>query len=171
EARSPAHRRLIFDELFTLELALALRRAGVKEEDGVRLDAPGDLVASFVQSLPFPLTGAQARVIGEIDQDLESAHPMHRLLQGDVGSGKTVVAAYAAMRAVEAGYQAAIMAPTEILAEQHFRGLQPYFTAANILPILLTASLTDKDRQRARRRIALGDAKVVIGTHAVIQKG
>ena len=117
--RSPAHRRLAFDELFFLQLGLALRRQGVKHEPGIAFDVAGERLARARGLLPFTLTRAQARAVAEIARDMARPEPMNRLLQGDVGSGKTAVAAVAAALAVQDGYQVALMAPTEILAEQH----------------------------------------------------
>jgi len=131
----PARRRLIFDELFRLELALALRKHRLIEETtGVQHDLSGELVKRFLAALPFELTSAQARAIREIEGDLEASHAMHRLLQGEVGSGKTVVAAAALLTGVQSGFQGAVMAPTEVLAEQHYLGFRDLLESAGLAP-------------------------------------
>ena len=118
--KEQARRRLAFDELLRVQLALVMRKRAMERESvGIRHDVDGELVRRFHDALSFPLTAAQRRVIAEIDVDLAAPHPMHRLLQGDVGSGKTVVAVTALLAAVEGGHQGALMAPTEVLAEQH----------------------------------------------------
>jgi ATP-dependent DNA helicase RecG len=132
---APARKRLVFDELFRLEVALALRRQRqVDGSTGVEHDISGDLVAAFIDALPYTLTGAQRRAVEEIAGDLSSPHPMHRLLQGEVGSGKTVVAFAALLTAVEGGFQGAVMAPTEVLAEQHFLGMTALVEEAGMTP-------------------------------------
>ncbi len=139
----PAHRRLVFDELFRIEVALALRkRRLIDEAKGVALEGPGDLAAQFLAALPFPLTGAQRRAVDGITADLRRPHPMHRLLQGEVGSGKTVVAVAALLTAAEAGYQGAVMAPTEVLAGQHYFGIADLVARAGMAPPLREASGT-----------------------------
>jgi len=131
----PARRRLVFDELFRLELALALRKQRlVAETTGVQHDIDGALVKRFIGAVPYKLTGAQERAIGEIESDLSASHAMHRLLQGEVGSGKTVVAAAALLTGVQSGYQAAVMAPTEVLAEQHYLGFRDLLESAGLAP-------------------------------------
>ena len=132
---APAKKRLIFDELFRLELALALRKQRLMEESkGVHHDVGGELVKRFIAALPYELTGAQNRAIGEIEADLATPHAMHRLLQGEVGSGKTVVAAASLLTAVQGGFQGAVMAPTEVLAEQHYLGFRDLFETAGMAP-------------------------------------
>ena len=126
---------------------------------------------SFIKALPFTLTGAQTRAIGEVLEDLQSGKPMNRLLQGDVGSGKTMVAAAAACFAVQNGYQAALMAPTEILAEQHYKGLSRILTTLGVRMALLTGGMTPKQKKEVREKMASGDVDLVIGTHALISEG
>jgi ATP-dependent DNA helicase RecG len=162
--------RLAFDELIVLRLALA-RTAALREQASARsLAQPGDLLSRYRTSLPFTLTPDQARAMDEIDADLERAVPMQRLLQGDVGSGKTVVALYALLRAVEAGHQGALMAPTETLAEQHFLTIDELCAPLGVSVLLLTSSLRAKEHGVARQLIASGDAQIVVGTHALIEK-
>jgi ATP-dependent DNA helicase RecG len=154
-------RRLAFDELFVLQLGLARRRRGREQEEAPALGVPGDLVARYRTWLPFTLTKHQERAIGEIDADLARPTPMERLLQGEVGSGKTVVALYALLRAVEAGKRGALMAPTETLAEQHFLTLEEPCRELGVRLALLTRSVKDD----------VADAQIVVGTHALIQEG
>jgi ATP-dependent DNA helicase RecG len=160
-----ARRRLAFDELLTLQLGLARRRQGREEERAVALGEPGELIARYRSALPFELTPDQEQAIVEIDADLAGERPMERLLQGDVGSGKTVVALYALLRAVEAGRRGALMAPTETLAEQHFLTIEPICLGLGLSCALLTSSVG----VRARR--AAAQAQIVVGTHALIQEG
>ena len=169
----PAWTRIKFEELLAQQLSL--KRA--HEERRTRAapvmprlhDAPGSLVARFLQTLPFKLTGAQERVCAEIAGELMLPHPMQRLLQGDVGSGKTIVAALAAAQAIDAGYQAALMAPTEILAEQHARKLRAWLEPLGVTVAWLAGSLKAKDKRAALEAAASGAAQLVIGTHAIIQ--
>ncbi|MCB2223292.1 MAG: ATP-dependent DNA helicase RecG [Actinobacteria bacterium] len=166
----PARERLVFDELFRLEVALAIRKhLQVEEEDGIEHAVGAGLVESFVGSLPYSLTGAQERVIAEIQADMASPHPMHRLLQGEVGSGKTVVAMAALLTGVQGGYQGAVMAPTEVLAEQHHLGLAPLAELVGVRMALLTGS--SQDREAVIEAVAAGTIDVVVGTHALIQEG
>ena len=130
----------------------------------------GELVGRLRAAVPYELTGAQQRAIAEIERDLGGPHPMHRLLQGDVGSGKTVVALYALLRAVEHGRQGALMAPTETLAEQHFLTIEELCAPLGVRVSLLTSSLRAKEHALVRQLVASGDAQVVVGTHALIQK-
>jgi ATP-dependent DNA helicase RecG len=168
---SPAHRRLVFEEFFLLELGLACRRRRFTEDKtGIAFNPPGELSRNLRKLLPFTLTAAQERVLNQIEQDMARPQPMNRLLQGDVGSGKTVVALFTLLRAVESGYQAAIMAPTEILAEQHYLNLHPLLDKLGINTLLLKGDLGAKEKQAAHTRIAGGQAQVVIGTHAIIQQ-
>jgi ATP-dependent DNA helicase RecG len=163
-------RRLAFDELLVLQLGL-LRRGREREDlTATALDSPGDLVSRYRDVLPFTLTPDQERAIAEIDADLVRPRPMERLLQGDVGSGKTVVALYALLRAVESGHQGALMAPTETLAEQHVLTLEPWCEALGVRLVLLTSSLPAREHAAARRAIAAGDAQIAVGTHALIQE-
>ncbi len=160
-----ARRRLAFDELVALQLAVL--RTRVEGEPGRPLPPPGELVARYRAALPFALTKHQEQAIAEIDGDLERERPMQRLLQGDVGSGKTVVALYALLRAVEAGRQGALMVPTETLAEQHFLTVESLCSALGVRSVLLTGSGGGK---KARAAIESGEAQIVVGTHALIQR-
>ena len=161
-----ARRRLVFEELFLLAIGLKKLR---RRRDGLRCRPFGDTdLSAFYAVLPFSLTGAQQRAIGEILGDFASGRPMNRLVQGDVGSGKTMVAAAAMACAVRNGCQAALMAPTEILAEQHYQGLGPLMEKLGISCVLLTGSLTAKQRREALGRLERGEAQVAIGTHALI---
>ncbi|TAJ24253.1 MAG: ATP-dependent DNA helicase RecG [Nitrospirae bacterium] len=169
---TPAHRRLAFEEFFVLELALALRQRSVKEEvKGLRFDGGGELVARVRALLPFQLTAAQDRVLSEIQRDMASLRPMNRLIQGDVGCGKTIVALCAILIACGSGYQAALMVPTEILAEQHYFNLRQLLQELGVEAVLLKSGGAAKARAAALRKIETGEAQVVIGTHALIQKG
>lgn len=170
QAKSPAHRRLIFEEFFWLALALGLRRGErISEPKGLQIEIT-DKVRQAVRSiLPFVPTGAQKRCLKEIVDDMTSDKPMNRLLQGDVGSGKTIVAVQALVIAVENGYQTALMAPTEILAEQHARNIKRWL-AGKYRVELLTGSLKAKEKREVQAAIAAGDVDVVVGTHAVIQE-
>ena len=165
-----ARSALAFEELVVLQLAL-LRQAAVREEAFAEpLTQPGPLLERYRGALPFTLTADQERAIAEIDVDLARTTPMQRLLQGDVGSGKTVVALYAALRAVEAGKQGALMAPTETLAEQHFLTLDELCGGLGVRVSLLTSSLKAREHATVRQLIASGDAQIVVGTHALIQE-
>jgi len=170
EFSSPEQRRLIFGELFALQWAIALRRAGTEREEATPLPWDREIVDEIKRRLPFELTGAQRRVVNEILKDLGERHPMHRLLQGDVGSGKTIVAWIAAMVAWRHGVQAAVMAPTEILAEQHFRRFVALSAGLSVRVALLSAALPPKEREAVRKRIRGGEADIVVGTHALIQE-
>jgi ATP-dependent DNA helicase RecG len=161
---------LAFEELLVLQLAL-LRQAAAREEAWADpLAPPGDLMRRYHAALPFTLTSDQERAIGEIDGDLSRTTPMQRLLQGDVGAGKTVVALYALLRAVECGRQGALMAPTETLAEQHALTLEDLCAGLGVRVSLLTSSLRAREHAAVRQLIASGDAQIVVGTHALIQK-
>ncbi len=169
--KSPGHRRLIFEELFFLELALALKKKGTKEEKrGIAYQSDGSLRQQLRRLLPYQLTAAQDRVLREITTDMQQPHPMNRLLQGDVGSGKTIVALFAILMALESGYQAAIMAPTEILAEQHYLTLYQYLEQLECPMALLTSSVRGKKRQTLLSAIAQGHIPLLVGTHALIQE-
>ncbi len=161
--------RLVYEELFDLKAALMLSRdrfgAG---REGIRFT--GSLDEAFVSSLPYALTKAQAKVLGEVRRDMASDRAMNRLIQGDVGSGKTVVAECAILKAVSSGYQAAFMAPTELLAAQHLETLTKDFAPLGIRPVLLTGSQRAAERRQALSRIADGSAKVVVGTHAILSE-
>jgi ATP-dependent DNA helicase RecG len=165
-----ARARLVFDELFRLEVALALRkRRQIDEEVGIAHTTGAGLPEAFAAALPFRLTAGQERAIAEIRADMASPHPMHRLLQGEVGSGKTVVAMAALLTGVQGGYQGAVMAPTEVLAEQHFFGLEPLARLVGVRMALLTSS--SSDRAGVLAAVADGTVDVVVGTHALIQEG
>ncbi len=176
-ARTPAHRRLIFEELWYLELGLELKRRRLREREGIPFAANDSVREALKQMLPFKPTAAQKRVLGEIVTDMRAPRPMRRLLQGDVGSGKTIVALQAAVVAIENGYQVAMMAPTEILATQHYlaarkllgdlrspRSGKPYRVG------LLTGSLDDRAKRDARSRIFRGETDLAIGTHALVEE-
>jgi len=170
EAASPAHRSIVFEELFFLQLGLGLRKLSRRRSSGVSmLGRGGNLSARMRELLPFKLTGAQERVLGEIQSDLGADHPMQRLVQGDVGSGKTMVAWLASLQVIEQGYQALWMAPTEMLAEQHFRNLLKFAQTLGVSSALLTASTPAQERNVMLQRIANGEIKFVVGTHALIQ--
>lgn len=164
-----AHRSLAFDEFFFWELGLGLKKRGITLETGIAFQVTHQYTRQLAHLLPFELTKAQRRVLTEIKQDMMASHPMHRLVQGDVGSGKTLVALMAALVAVENGYQVAIMAPTEILAEQHWHTIKHWCSQLNIATVLVTAGLKGKRRKEVFGQIAEGIAQIVIGTHAVIQ--
>ncbi len=169
---SPAHRRLIFEELFLLELGLALRnRETTAEERGIAYRGTGELVGYLRARLPFQLTAAQEHVLSEIFEDMQRPHPMNRLLQGDVGSGKTVVALLAMLQAIESGWQAAMMAPTEILAEQHYLTMQQFVEPLGVRLALLTSALKGVRRRKLLESIAAGEINLLVGTHALIQEG
>jgi ATP-dependent DNA helicase RecG len=169
--RSTAHRSLVFDELFFLQLGLALRRRSIVQEDGIRLEGSGTLTERLRSLLPFTLTGAQERVLADIRADMAQPHPMNRLVHGDVGSGKTIVALHAALIAIENGAQAAFMAPTELLAEQHFRTVSQYTENLGVRTVLLTGDCTRAEKTRIYAELERGDIKLVVGTHALIQEG
>jgi len=167
---SDGHRRIIFDEFFFLELAMALKKKGVARETGISFRTEGTLSRRFLNRLDFKLTRAQERVMAEIRRDLEKPHPMNRLIQGDVGSGKTVVALLACLDVVECGYQAAVMAPTEVLAEQHFLNVRKWVEPLGINACLLTSRVKGSERENLYRGIRTGDLHLIVGTHAVIQE-
>ncbi|MEX0976496.1 MAG: ATP-dependent DNA helicase RecG [Woeseia sp.] len=169
--KHPCRVRLAFEELLAHYLSLRNLRHRAQVEVAVPLAAGDELVKQFIESLPFALTGAQQRVISEITDDLRRPHPMMRLIQGDVGSGKTVVAAIACLRAVACGVQAALMAPTELLAEQHWQNFAEWFRPLDIEPTWLTGSLRAAKRRNALQAIADGPAGLAIGTHALFQEG
>lgn len=167
-----AKKRLKFEELFFIQLMLALRKYHYKKApEGISYDEIGPLCESLYRILPFELTDAQKEAMREIRADMKSKNVMNRLLQGDVGSGKTVVAMLAASIAVGNGYQVAFMAPTEILAEQHYRTVQSYFRKLKVPVALLTGSLKGKDRKSILTGLKHGDIPIVVGTHALIQEG
>ena len=169
--RHPAQRRLAFEELLAHQLALRLLRREVRRDPAWPLAVAGRLEAQLLDALPFRLTGAQQRVLEEVRADLALPSPMLRLVQGDVGSGKTVIAALAAVRAVEAGCQAVLMAPTELLAEQHWQNLDRWLRPLGLPVALLTGRVTGRARQGALDTIAAGNVPLVVGTHALFQEG
>ena len=171
EGRHPCQQRLAFEELLAHYLSLRSLRALAETEGAFALTHGQGRVDQFVANLPFELTGAQARVVDEIMVDLSKPHPMMRLIQGDVGSGKTVVAAIACLKAIACGVQAAIMAPTEILAEQHWRNFSDWFRPLGIEPAWLSGSQKAAARRDALSAIADGRAQLVVGTHALFQEG
>ncbi len=171
DLRKSAYERIVFDEFFILQLALALRKANSKVEEGIAHKIGGELLDSFKALVPFKLTDAQKKTIQEIEGDMASTKPMNRLLEGDVGSGKTVVAAYALVLTVTNGHQGALMVPTEILAQQHFNNLNKLLRPLGINIVLLSNSVIDETREETKRMIEEGDADVIIGTHALIQEG
>lgn len=160
------HKRLSFDELFQFQLGLALKKMNEEREKGISFCPDNRLVSRLLATLPFKLTSAQQRVVDEIITNMKSDKPMNRLIQGDVGSGKTIVALISMLSAVECGYQAALMAPTEILAEQHFLNITRYSEKLGINIALITAGVKKRDYEA----ISTGQADIVIGTHALIQK-
>ena len=188
---SSARRRLVFDELLRVQLTLVQRKKQLEARTkGITHDVSGSLIRRFHDRLPFPLTDAQERAIAEITRDLAGPHPMHRLLQGDVGSGKTVVAVSAMLTAVQGGHQAALMAPTEVLAEQHFLGVRQLLESFTVPDLsqgdnlfagsgvdrplrvqLLTNRTTAADRRRLLAELESGALDLLIGTHALIQEG
>lgn len=169
-ARTPAHIRLIFEELFFLEVGLELKRKRMRARPGIAFDLDDKVRAAIKKFLPFHPTAAQKRVLREIADDMEHPAPMRRLLQGDVGSGKTIVALEAAVIAIENGYQAALMAPTEILATQHYLSARRLLEPLGYRIVFLSGSLDQDQKRRIRRHIMQGDAQLVIGTHALIEE-
>src|SRR4051794_22628663 len=171
QARSPAHLRLIFEDFFWLAFGLLLKRGQrVKEAKGTTIKIDQAIKTRIASILPFKLTAAQRRAVVEIFKDLQSESPMNRLLQGDVGSGKTIVASIAMLAAMENGYQTALMAPTEILAEQHARNLKRLFAKTPYRVELLTGSLRSKAKRDLHAQLANGDIHACIGTQALIQE-
>lgn len=164
------HRTIKFDEFFFLELGLSLKKQGATLEQGISFSVTHRYTRELAKLLPFHLTEAQRRVLSEIKEDMMTPHPMHRLVQGDVGSGKTLVALMAALVAVENGYQVAFMAPTEILAEQHYLNIHRWCDSLGVKVALLTSGLKGKARDSVLKEIESGSCAIVIGTHAVIQE-
>ncbi len=169
-ARTPAHLRLIFEELFFLELGLELKRREQKAQTGIAFQLTDGVRAAIKKILPFHPTNAQKRALKEIAADMTKAAPMRRLLQGDVGSGKTIVAFEAAIIAMENGHQVALMAPTEILAQQHYFSARRILEPAGYRVVLLTGSLEEDRKREIRRHITQGNAQLIIGTHALIEQ-
>ncbi len=170
EGATVAHKALAFDEFFYWELGLALKKRCVSLEDGIAFQVTHRYTKELAKLLPFELTSAQRRVLSEIKSDMMAPHPMNRLIQGDVGCGKTLVALMASLIAVENGYQVAIMAPTEILAEQHWHTIHNWCSLMDIDVVLITAGLKGKAKKDSLERVSSGSAQIVIGTHAVIQE-
>jgi ATP-dependent DNA helicase RecG len=169
--RHPAQRRLAFEELLAYHLTLTLQKRMAKTDPAAALEDSAGLEAKFIAGLPFTLTKAQARTLKDVDADLRQSLPMVRLLQGDVGCGKTVVAAAAAARAAGSGRQAALMAPTELLAEQHWRNFRDWFQPLGLPVALLSGSQPARTRRSAFEAIASGEIRIVVGTHALFQEG
>ena len=169
EGRHPAQQRLAFEELLAHHLSLQKIRHRIRRQERHPMPARQKLTTQFLEQLPFELTGAQRRVAGEISQDLSQSAPMLRLMQGEVGSGKTIVAALAALQAAENDFQAALMAPTEILAEQHYANFSQWLRPLGITPAWLTGKTKGKKREQQLELIRTGEAAVVIGTHALFQ--
>lgn len=170
EFRTPAQVRLIFDEFFWLECGLALKKSKAKVANGIAFEVTERAREQIKKMLPFKPTAAQRRVMQEIANDMKQPHPMSRLLQGDVGSGKTIVAAQAAVIAIENGYQVAILSPTEILATQHYLYFKHLLEKAGYTVASLTGSQAAREKQQTKQRIAEGRTNVVVGTHALIQE-
>ncbi|MDR3763223.1 MAG: ATP-dependent DNA helicase RecG [Acidobacteriota bacterium] len=168
-ARTPAHRRLIFEELFFLELGLELKRRKARLQPGIGFKLDEKVRKALKKVLPFHPTAAQKKVLKEIVADMQHPSPMRRLLQGDVGSGKTIVAFEAATVAMQNGYQVALMAPTEILATQHYLSARQILEPAGYRVVLLTGGLDPQQKRGVRRHVASGDAQLVIGTHALLE--
>ncbi len=165
----PAQYRLSFEELLAHQLSLIGKKFKAKEDSSIILNEPGEILDKLLKTLPFSPTGAQNRVVGEILEDLKQGHPMLRLIQGDVGSGKTLVAAMTAAVFVAQGLQVAIMAPTEILAEQHLANFSQWFQPLGIEVAWMVGKLKGKQREQELAKIASGEAKIVVGTHALFQ--
>ncbi|MEW5805749.1 MAG: ATP-dependent DNA helicase RecG [Acidobacteriota bacterium] len=171
-SKTSFHRRLIFEEFFFLQLGLAMRRKAVHQEvRGIKYSVTDELRRKLASIIPFRLTEAQRRALKEIGEDLKSSHPMNRLLQGDVGCGKTIVALLGMIVAVENGYQAALMAPTEILSEQHYFNVKRLTEKTGLRVELLTSSIKGRERSKILSDVASGRSQIIIGTHALIQEG
>lgn len=169
EFKSKAHERIIFEEFFWLELYLASKKSGLKQRKSFMMPNGSDLIQKLQIALPFQLTNAQKKAFAEIKTDLESGKPMNRLVQGDVGSGKTLVSFMAALKAIESGYQTCLMAPTEILAEQHLRNTEKLLAPLGIKTALLTGKTKVKERKEILERLVKNDIHFLIGTHALIE--
>ena len=167
--RSPAQIRLIFEEFFLLETGLALKRKRAREQPGIAFRADARIRESLKRILPLRPTAAQKRALGEIVEDMRAPHPMHRLLQGDVGSGKTIVALQAAVIAIENGYQVAVMAPTEILAAQHYFYFRRLLQHSGYTPVLLSGSAGVREKRALKKLLREGAAQIAIGTHALVE--
>jgi ATP-dependent DNA helicase RecG len=171
DRKTPYHRRIIFEEFFLLEVILASRKKGLQSFEAPVITANGALEKEFLKQLPFELTGAQLRVIEEIKKDLTQPRPMNRLVQGDVGSGKTLVALVAALHAMAAGYQVALMAPTEILAQQHFASSSRFLKNTPFKVELLSGQMKGKEKKLVLEKLKNSEANLIVGTHALIQEG
>jgi len=169
-SQKEARRRLVFEEFFLLQSALALKRKEYKEEPGISFQTEGELIKLFFHFLPYSLTLSQKKVIREILEDMRSSRPMNRLLQGDVGSGKTIVATVVLLVAIANGYQTALMAPTEILAQQHWLNLKELLSPLNIRPALLVSDLPSQEKREILEGLREGRIQLTVGTHALIQK-
>jgi ATP-dependent DNA helicase RecG len=167
---SVPHRTLSFYEFFLMELGLAFKKRDVSKMRGIAFHPTGRLTQNLLNKLPFSLTSAQKRVLHEIESDMKASSPMNRLLQGDVGSGKTIVALLSMLKTVESGYQTALMAPTEILAEQHLRSILQYTKELGIRVVLLKSGLSKKVRDTYHQAIKLGETEITIGTHALVEE-
>jgi ATP-dependent DNA helicase RecG len=170
EFRSPGQQRVIFDEFFWLECGLAIKKSRARAVDGISFEITASVREQIKKMLPFKPTGAQKRVMQEIAADMKQPHPMNRLLQGDVGSGKTIVAAQAALIAMENGYQVAVLAPTEILASQHFDYFHKLLAKLGYIVAPLTGSANAKEKSQIKRLLASGAVHMVVGTHALLQE-
>jgi len=166
---SKPHRTISYAEFFLTEIGLAIKKRDVAKLEGIKFSPTGDLTRSLMDKLPFDLTSAQNRVLLEIDADMRSDTPMNRLLQGDVGSGKTIVALLSMLKAVESGYQAVIMAPTEILAEQHLGSVLDYVKGLGLRVVFLKSGMSKSEKNTYYKAIMSGEAQIAIGTHALIQ--
>ena len=170
EEAMAARRRLVYDEFFFFELTLAQRKLKLANKNGISFIDHGNLAKKLLNGLPFALTRGQQDAVQDIVGDMKRSQPMNRLLQGDVGSGKTVVALYAILTAIENGYQSVLMAPTEILAEQHYLVLQEMLSGVGVKPYLLTGSIKGEERDAVNEKISSGEAQLILGTHALIEE-
>jgi ATP-dependent DNA helicase RecG len=167
---SPPHKSLSYHEFFLMELGLALKKRDVSRLEGISFTPTGELTGKLLSGIPFRLTSAQSRVMSEIEADMRADRPMNRLLQGDVGSGKTIVALLSILKAVESGYQAVLMAPTEILAEQHLASVMNYVRGMGLRVVFLKSGLGRGEKNAYYKAIASGEAQIAIGTHALLQE-
>jgi ATP-dependent DNA helicase RecG len=167
--QAPSQKRIIFEEFFWLELYLASKKAGFKKDHALQIKNPGHLLKKLEETLPFQMTGAQRRVFEEIKADLQTPHPMHRLVQGDVGSGKTIVSFMAGVYTHESGFQCALMAPTEILAEQHYKNAQKLLQPLGIEVGFLVGKTKAAERKQILARLEAGEIHFIVGTHALIE--
>jgi ATP-dependent DNA helicase RecG len=170
EGQTTAHQRLIFEEFYKLSVAMAMKRHDTVEKEGIEFKKPEKLWEKLKENIPFKFTNAQKKVLQEILEDMSSKKVMHRLVQGDVGCGKTVVAAAAALVALESGYQVAMMAPTELLIDQHFQNFQKWFVGMNIPSLKLTGSMTTTEKRSVLAELKTQSPLMVFGTHALFEK-